>query len=222
MTTIDTGTLNQLGLSSGAAAPARDQLGQEEFLKLMITQLTNQDPFKPMESSQFLGQLAQFGTVSGISDMQKSLGTMADDLGGNRTLQAATLVDRQVLVPAREAWLPPDGVIHGAVDVADGIANPTVEVVDLSGQGVARIALSDPAGGTADFEWDGTLPNGQKAEPGFYELRAAGDVDGESQALNVMVAGRVESVAVRPDGQSLGLTVTGLGQVDLSQVRRIQ
>jgi len=46
---------------------ARRELGQEDFLRLMITQLENQDPFKPMESGDFLGQIAQFGTVEGLS-----------------------------------------------------------------------------------------------------------------------------------------------------------
>ncbi len=223
MTSIDPQTLSRLGLSGSAAAtPAKDQVSQQEFLKLMVTQLTNQDPFKPMDSGAFLGQLAQFGTVSGITDMQQSLTGLTDSLNGNRTLQAAALVDRHVLVPAREAWLPPDGSVSGAVEVPDGASNVALQVVDLSGQPLGRIPVSDTANGLASFQWDGTLPDGKKADPGFYELQAVGDVQGQSQALNVMVSGRVESVAVRPDGQSFGLTVTGLGQVDLAQVRQIQ
>ena len=57
--------------SQGSGVKKKDQLGQEEFLELMIAQLKNQDPFKAMDPSQFLGQLAQFGTVSGIQEMQE-------------------------------------------------------------------------------------------------------------------------------------------------------
>ena len=57
--------LDALGLTIPDVVEKQD-LGQEEFLQLMMTQLENQDPFKPMESGEFLGQLAQFGTVTGI------------------------------------------------------------------------------------------------------------------------------------------------------------
>ena len=55
-----------------AATPKKTSLGQEQFLKLMTTQMTHQDPTKPMENGDFLTQIAQFGTVSGIQDLQKS------------------------------------------------------------------------------------------------------------------------------------------------------
>ena len=58
----------------------KDTIGQEQFMSLMIAQLRNQDPTKPMDPSAFLGQLAQFGTVSGIQDMQGSLSSLSDAL----------------------------------------------------------------------------------------------------------------------------------------------
>ncbi|HEU4618215.1 MAG TPA: flagellar hook capping FlgD N-terminal domain-containing protein, partial [Gammaproteobacteria bacterium] len=74
---IDGTLLRGLGLtgrtdeSAGAQSP--DKLGQADFLRLMITQLRNQDPFKPMESGEFLGQIAQFGTVSGIDEVRTAV-----------------------------------------------------------------------------------------------------------------------------------------------------
>jgi hypothetical protein len=110
MAGIDATTLEQAGLARAPTADARanDKLGQEQFLKLMITQLNNQDPFKPLESGEFLGQLAQFGTVSGIQDLQQSFQGLAGSMQSNQALQAAGLVGRSVYVPAQEAWLPPE------------------------------------------------------------------------------------------------------------------
>ena len=71
--TIDTSLLSQLGYSQRATQGPDEQLGQEDFLRLMLAQLDNQDPFAPMESGEFLGQLAQFGTVSGISEMPRTV-----------------------------------------------------------------------------------------------------------------------------------------------------
>jgi flagellar basal-body rod modification protein FlgD len=65
--------INALGLSGAQTPVAKKQsLGQEEFLKLMTTQITHQDPTKPMENGDFLAQMAQFGTVAGIQDLQES------------------------------------------------------------------------------------------------------------------------------------------------------
>ncbi|HEX6993037.1 MAG TPA: flagellar hook capping FlgD N-terminal domain-containing protein [Gammaproteobacteria bacterium] len=213
---IDTDTLGRLGLTGTAGTSAKNRLGQEEFLELMITQLRNQDPFKPMESGEFLGQIAQFGTVSGIGDMQKSLAELGDAFRGAQTLQAASLVDREVRVAAREAWLPPDGRLRASVEIPDGTTNVAVEIYDLYGQKLATLPVDDEGA----IEWDGTLPDGERAAPGFYEVRALGDVGGESYELEVLVAGRVESVSTGGAG-GVSLTVTGLGVVDLTSVRSI-
>ena len=54
------------------AEGSRKEMGQEQFLELMTAQLQNQDPFKPMESGDFLSQIAQFSTVEGIGDLNDS------------------------------------------------------------------------------------------------------------------------------------------------------
>lgn len=214
---IDADALGRLGLAAGpGSAGAKEQLGQEEFLELMVTQLRHQDPFKPMESGDFLGQIAQFGTVSGIGDVQKSLEELAGAFRGAQTLQAASLVDRDVRVAAREAWLPPDGRLRASVDVPEGVSDVEVEVYDLYGQKLATLPVDDEGA----LEWDGSLPGGEQAEPGFYELRATGDAEGETYELEVLVAGRVESVSTGGGG-NVSLTVTGLGVVDLARVRSI-
>ena len=222
MTSIDNDALGRLGLTgnsgSGTDKP-RDRLGQDEFMKLMIAQLTHQDPFDPMEGGEFLGQLAQFGTVSGIEDMRKSLEGLSGSIAGSQTLQAAGLVDREVLVPAREGWLPPEGSIRGAVDVPSGGSDVQVNVYDLSGRLVARVPVSAEGKGQAAFEWDGTTDDGGRAPAGFYELEAVGRDGEDSVALEAMVSGRVESVGVGARNGSVSLTVTGLVSMYCSTVR---
>ena len=78
---------------------ANDELGQSEFLDLMIAQLQHQDPLNPADSGEFLGQLAQFGTVNGITELQNSFADLATSLQSSQALQASTLVGRNVLIP---------------------------------------------------------------------------------------------------------------------------
>ncbi|HEX6999705.1 MAG TPA: flagellar hook capping FlgD N-terminal domain-containing protein [Gammaproteobacteria bacterium] len=216
---IDTGIINSLGLGPRQSEESSDRLGQAEFLELMITQLRNQDPFEPMDSGAFLGQLAQFGTVSGIGDMQRSLEELAGAVRGSQTLQAAALVDRDVWVAANEAWLPPDGSLRVRIDAPQGATGATVRIHDLRGQVIAELPIG--VDGDAVLEWDGSLPGGGRAEPGFYELKATVEVGGKPEAAATLVSGRVESVSTDGPTGTLSLTVTGVGQVSFSDVRDI-
>jgi hypothetical protein len=72
-------------------------MGSEDFLTLMVAQLENQDPTKPLDNMQFMGQLAQFGTVSGIQELNEAFGGLSAALGSNQALQAASLVGRDVV-----------------------------------------------------------------------------------------------------------------------------
>ena len=84
-----------------------EQMGSEDFLALMVAQLENQDPTKPMDDMQFMGQLAQFGTVSGIQDLQDSFSGLSSSLTASRALEAANLVGRRVATEGNVALLAP-------------------------------------------------------------------------------------------------------------------
>ncbi|HET8691826.1 MAG TPA: flagellar hook capping FlgD N-terminal domain-containing protein, partial [Steroidobacteraceae bacterium] len=87
-----------LGLAATPKADASKELGAEDFLKLMLTQFQNQDPLKPLDNGDFIGQLAQFGTVTGLTQLRQDFGSLADSLVSNQALQASSLLGRDVLV----------------------------------------------------------------------------------------------------------------------------
>ena len=108
MSEIDSNNIyTQLGLNRTVETEQRDndQLGQAEFLELMTAQLRFQDPLQPMENGDFLGQMAQFGTVSGINDLNNTFNSMSSSFQSNQALQASTLVGRRVLVPSQSGFL---------------------------------------------------------------------------------------------------------------------
>ena len=96
-----TAILDKLGVSSydENKPKAKDSLGQEDFLKLMTTQLQNQDPFAPMENGEFIAQMAQFSTVTGITEMGQTLKSLASQLNEFRVATASDLLGHSVLVP---------------------------------------------------------------------------------------------------------------------------
>ena len=107
-----------LGLATTAAAkPGRgdDSLDQQDFLMLLTTQLRNQDPLKPLDSSQFVTQLAQFSQVSGVQEMNASLASLTAGMKSSAVLDGASLVGRYVLLEGNRAALAADGTIAGGV-----------------------------------------------------------------------------------------------------------
>lgn len=211
--------------ANGAAAnnnvKAAGALGQQEFLNLMLAQLKNQDPTKPMDSSAFLGQLAQFSTVSGISDLQKSFSSFASSINSSQALQAASLVGHSVLAPSGSARLDPVNGLDGAVDLPASAGQVTVNIYDTSGQLLRQVSLGPSAAGLNRFHWDGRDSNGNGAAAGVYVVSAAAQINGKSTAVNTLVADKVNSVNVGANGSSLTLNLSGLGTVDFSTVREI-
>jgi flagellar basal-body rod modification protein FlgD len=196
----------------------KDQLGQNEFLQLMLAQLKNQDPFKAMDPSQFLGQLAQFGTVTGIQDMQAAFTSLSDAMRSSQVLDGASMVGRDVLVPSDTVTLHADGTVKGSIDVPKGLTGLTVNIRDSAGALVRRMTLPTDSG-NHEFTWDGLRDDGTRAAAGDYDIEAIGSLDGQSGSLEMLFSSRVNSVTI--DSSGLVLNTNDLGARPLSDVRRV-
>jgi len=204
---------------NAAGNTKKDQMGQTQFMQLMIAQLKNQDPTKPMDPSQFLSQLAQFGTVTGIQDMQGSLSTLSDALRSSQVLGGTNLVGHYVLADADEATLGDSGAIAGTTTIPEGATSTSIVITDASGQLIRRMPISSQEG-EAEFLWDGTTDLGTRAPAGNYKIEAIASVGGSAEQLTTQIVGHVGSVSIDPTNYSMTLN-TDLGPISLSRVRRV-
>jgi flagellar basal-body rod modification protein FlgD len=197
MTTIDpkNSVIDGLGLTQPKRV-ASDKLGQEQFLQLMIAQLKNQDPMKPMQNGEFLGQMAQFGTVSGIQDLQKTMSGMAGALTSNQALMASSLVGRAVLVPGDKVPYAAGVPVMAAAELPQPAGDVRVSIVDSSGQVVRQMVLGPQNAGTVRFSWDGLNDAGAAAAAGTYGVRVDAMLNGKATALATSVVARVDSVSL--------------------------
>ena len=208
-----------IGNTSNAAKAAglgkEKTLGQADFLSLLVQQMRNQDPTKPMDSSQMVSQLAQISQVSATQALQASFDDLGKSLQGNQILQASGMIGRDVVVPS-EAGTLAEGGMDGAVNVPDDGGQVFVKITDASGTVLRTIDLGKPAAGLVRFHWDGIGDNGEALAPGTYGLAAqAGNT-----AVATYVSGKVTGVGMTgADGTYLD--VDGFGGVLLSQVAQI-
>jgi flagellar basal-body rod modification protein FlgD len=211
-----------LGLNNNTKkTEERDQgeLALEDFMSLMTTQMKSQDPLKPMESGDFLGQIAAFGTVSGISDLQKSFDNFAGSMQSDQALQGSALIGRSAIVPSSIGNLSAESGLQGRIDVDEAVPDLSLQIYTETGSLVRTIGMG-PAAGETHFTWDGLDDNGDMMPPGTYQVLATGSVDDQNTAFATKIAGKVESVLVGNE-QGLVMNLEGIGAVPFSQAQEI-
>ncbi len=197
------------------------KLGQDAFMELMITQLKNQDPMNPMESGDFLGQIAQFGTVSGINELQNSFSALATSLQSSQALQASTMVGRKVLIESDALQLAAGTPTRVGVELPLDTSQLQITISDGLGQRVQQVTLGTQKAGISDFTWDGRDALGNALPAGQYTVKAQALIDGEAQAVTTLVQAPVESVTLPRNGQPPVLNLTDYGAFQLDAIKRV-
>lgn len=210
-----------LGLQRKEQEKTQNQLAQEDFLELMVTQLKHQDPFKPMENGDFLAQMAQFATVTGIDDLNASFDTLSESMSSNQALQAGALVDREVLAPLDYGLLPAGGALRGEVDLPSSVGNLVISITDATGALIRELPLGSQAEGRIGFSWDGQTDGGAYAPPGIYKVEARASIGSDNTALQPLVNARVDSVSLGRGAEGLTLNLEGLGPISFNDVTQI-
>ncbi|AFJ03462.1 Flagellar basal-body rod modification protein FlgD [Methylophaga frappieri] len=195
-------------------------LAMSDFLSLMTTQLMNQDPLKPMENGDFLGQIAQFGTVSGIADLQESFSSFSKAMQSDQALQGSSLVGRSVLVPSSIGTMAPDTPLKGQINVAESVTDLKVNIYSEAGVLVDTIEMGSASGYT-NFTWDGFDSQGEPMPAGVYQFQATGTVNGQNTAFATATVARVDSVLVGSGSQGLTVNLAGIGSVPFNEVQEI-
>lgn len=224
MTTINpnSSVYDNLGLlqTPQTQTNSNNELGQDAFMRLMLAQMQNQDPLSPMENGDFIAQLAQFQSVSGINELSSTFSEFAVSMQSNQALQASALVGRQVLVDSNTAALSDTGSVTGAAVLPASTSNMNVYVYDSSGQIVRTINMGEQAAGEVEFSWDGMDDSGNRLPAGQYDFKVEAAYQGENYELATAFYATVESV-VLGGGNGITLNVTGQGEVPMSIVSKI-
>ena len=176
---IDSQTTQALG-GSASSTPATastrqlggNALGKDDFLKLLVTQLRNQDPLNPLDQNQFLAQTAQFSSLEQLQSINQELSNLSAASTGPNLGQAAALLGKTVQVAARDVQLsssstPLDFSLDGR---ATGVQ---LDILDQQGNTVRTLAAGAFDAGAHSVNWDGRDGNGRLMAPGPYTYRVS-------------------------------------------------
>ena len=210
------------GSTAASTGSNKSELGQEDFLKLLVAQLENQDPSNPADNGQFMSQIAQFSMVSGIDELGASFDGVASNLYASQAMQAAELVGKHVLADSPIVSLTEGEAIEGAITLNTDANAVRVHVYDLSGQLVNTVALGDGLAGLKEFIWDGSNQDGEFMEDGLFTMKAEGLMDGQLQGLPVQFYTRVDSVSVDRANNSVSLNLDNNRSISMSEIEQFK
>ena len=142
------------GTAPSATAAASDTTAsQDRFLKLLVAQLSNQDPMNPMDNAQMTSQMAQINTVTGIQQVNDTLKNMAKQFNSMQVLQGSSLVGREVMVEGNT--MNNTGTIASGTLSLEGNADMVkVDILSPGGQLLDTLNLGPQMAGQVSFEWD--------------------------------------------------------------------
>ncbi|NBD21419.1 flagellar hook assembly protein FlgD [Aquabacterium fontiphilum] len=213
MTTI-TGT----SATSGSASPVQLTSAAEmsdRFLKLLVTQLKNQDPLNPMENAEMTSQMAQINTVAGIDKLNTTMQAMNAGFGQMQMLQGASLVGRSVLLDGNNLIVGNDGKAYGGYELSSAASGVRIEVVNAAGVVVDTINQTDKATGRQGFEWK--APEGMSTNG--LTFRVTANTGGTTVAAKPLTFDSV--TAINTTGGTLTLELSSGKQMPYNQVRAI-
>ncbi|WP_116137428.1 flagellar hook assembly protein FlgD [Trinickia diaoshuihuensis] len=218
------------GTSSNSASPSSSSPNspsslQTTFLKLLVTQLQNQDPTNPMDSTQMTSQLAQINTVTGISQLNTTLASLASQLSAGQSSQASLLIGQNVLVPADSTGATTtvgNGASTGfGVSLSSAVSDLKVTVKDSSGNIVNTLDLGAQQAGTVPVNWKPVDSSGKTLADGTYSISAVGTgSNGAAATVTALTGAQVQSVVQQSDG-STGLKLNNGNTVGMTSVSAI-
>jgi flagellar basal-body rod modification protein FlgD len=215
------GKLNGTGSASSAAQKSKSNntVDQTTFLKLLTTQMQQQDPFNPVDNTQMVAQMAQFSSTAGIAEMNASLKSMASDIAASRIGDASGWIGRAALVKSDVAIPLSDGTYGGSISFPSDVTNASISMIDANGQTVYSNTLGPQKAGELSFNWNGKDQSGNQVANGPLTLKvSAVDKDGSvtpETATWTMIS------AVQSPASGTTQLVTGLGLIAPSDAERL-
>jgi flagellar basal-body rod modification protein FlgD len=172
------------------------ELGKEEFLSLLITQLQNQDPLDPMDNSEFVAQLAQFSSLEQMTNLNSSYAEQSALIQSMNNNLTASFVGQEVIVSADTFTLQEAGTAKVGAYLEHAAAQVEIHILDINGQTVRTLHLENLPAGTNVVQWDGLDSSGRPVSGGTYAVAIeAADVLGNELDVYALIGGRVESVS---------------------------
>ena len=204
--------------ASNKTTTSSTQESEDRFLKLLTTQLKNQDPLNPMDNAQMTSQLAQMSTVSGIEKLNSTLDTLVSSIGASQSIESAAMIGKSVLVPGTQLTLA-KGEAYGGVNLSAAADQVTLKILDSKGKVIQTQTLGAQDAGVFNIGWDGKDADGVAVADGTYKFSVEATQGGKAVTVTPLQVGTVSALVRSSSGFLLDLG--SLGTYSFADVQQI-
>ncbi len=209
------GANNALQQSSDQAG----ELGQDDFLFLLVAQLKAQDPLDPMDSAEFTSQLAQFNSIEQLGNINTQMTGLRAAQEVSNNVQAMGFIGKTVRATGGTVTLENSGSGELIFELASDSNAVFMNIYDAFGEYVRTLETAHLGAGEQSFTWDGTGNDGNRVPDGMYTFEvAATDVNNEMIPAMALTSGLVTGVTFRNGNPVL---LAGQREIPIDSVIRV-
>ncbi|MFI3221864.1 MAG: flagellar hook capping FlgD N-terminal domain-containing protein [Methylococcaceae bacterium] len=195
---------------------------QDSFIQLLVAQIRNQDPTKPMTSSDMTAQMSSLNMVSGINQLNTTLTSLAGNAQSTNAMQSASLIGHSVLVPGNNLQLT-SGKAEMGLQLGQAAADVQVNILDSSGKVINTQDLGAQGAGLLNLTWDGTGATESNSPYTFTVTATNAGTSIPSTNISPLEVAVVKNVTLAGGITSLNVTSAGnvASKVALSEIYQV-
>ncbi len=199
---IDQILQQQGGFYGADTASKNDVLGKDAFLKLLVTQLQNQDPLNPLDDKEFIAQLAQFSSLEQMTNISEGIASLTEKTAQQDMLSAVSYIGKEVTAEGSSMTKAGNYVTPVYFTLDDAAAQVFANVYDENKNLVRTEKFTSMQAGEFAFTWDGTDYNGSEVSNGQYNVYfAAESPTGAAVLVDTEVSGTITALE-QGDGET--------------------
>jgi len=205
--------INNVSAANNSVINQGSNLGKQDFLRLLVTQLNNQNPLDVQQNTEFVAQLAQFANLESLDNLNNKFSMLVSNKITENQLNAANLVGKQVKVISNNAYLDDKSQhITGSINSPENSIK--LQIYDANGRQVREIILTNKTDGQFQFNWDGLDDKGNQLSNGKYTFIT------DNPANQVYLDTKISTVELTPTGKII-LNTENLGKIAFEQIKNI-
>jgi flagellar basal-body rod modification protein FlgD len=190
-----TNSLARPEATAHVTADASSGVSRDAFMKLLVTQLQNQDPLDPMDAQQMVSQLSELTSVEQLLTIDHRLQALEVATAGMANTEVASLVGKNVTADSSALRLESDGSVTSVYELPAPASDVTITIKDEQGNVVRTIEADAQTAGMHDLVWDGNTNDGTRAPAGRYTMSiSAKDESGNPIEASTEIEGRVDGI----------------------------
>jgi flagellar basal-body rod modification protein FlgD len=215
-TAVNSTTASSAANANTKTASQQVNEASDRFLKLLVTQMQNQDPLNPMDNAQVTSQMAQINTVTGIDKLNTTMASMNSGMAQMQMLQGASLVGRQVLLDGNQLAFDSTGKVGtGAYNLEGAASSVRIDIMNSAGVTIDTVNQTGVAAGQQGFNW--TPPTGTNTSGLTFKVTASGG--GKSVNASTLMTDTVD--AINTSSGTLSLELRNSGSTAYSKVKAV-